>query len=196
MAVSNTIPNIALGAVLLYTERDVKNLLGRKTGESKEKHYYLAVDGKVKKVGSNMTYKLSINADGSIPPQLAHLGTVKQAPTDSLSGVNTADIYGSDESLSKFIGSPQTSNYPGQTASSKPLNLVPPVSSPLTAADQGPVYGPEPAPKRTLSNRAFGFVKGVGKFLKMRNSLKNTQGGKRRTRKFRKNKTHKRHSRR
>ena len=201
MFLSEYIPNIQPGEVLLTTAKQIKSFIGKETGKTKEKHYYLAVDGKVKKIGSNMTYKLSINADGSIPPQLAHLGTVKQARADSLSGVNTADIYGSDKSLSSFMESPQASNYLGRSDSTKSssssspsLNLVK-LSSKSNVSDSGKsgevYYGPEPPPQRSLKNRAFGFVKGVGKFLKMRNSLKNTQGGRRRTRKFRKNKTHK-----
>jgi hypothetical protein len=189
MAVSNTIPNIALGAVLLYTERDVKNLLGRKTGESKEKHYYLDVDGKVKKVGSNMTYKLSIKDDGTIPPQLAHLGTVKQASADSLSGTDMDKLYNVNDKGELFYGRP----FPT-------LNLEAPIPSSLTTPSKS-LKGPEPpaqappppAPQRTVADRAKGAVKFLGRITGYRKSAKSQQvkGGRHRTRKHRKNKTHK-----
>jgi hypothetical protein len=163
--------------VLLTTEKQIKGLFSRGTTDV-PKHYYLDENGKVKKIGSNTTYKLSIKSDGTIPPQLAHL---KPTRVGSDLG-NTASLYPVKDEGELFYGRPFKEE--------EPLNLVRPEPSPLTTGEQGP----EPPPQRTFGNRALGFAKGVTRFLRMRTSSKNTprvKGGKLRTRKHRKNKTHK-----
>ena len=184
--ISEYIPDIKLGQVLLTTERELKTRFGKKTGDTKEKHYYLDLDGKVKKIGSTMTYKLAINSDGSIPSQLAHLGEVKTPSTAS--DLDIASVYPpSNSANSEFFASPFPSD--------KSLVLKSPSQSNLTT--EGAQYGQAPAPRRTLASRFSGFTKGLGRNLGLRTSSKNTpvvEGGKRRTRKHRKNKTHKRRS--
>jgi hypothetical protein len=192
--VDEFIPDIKSGDLLLTTERELKSRFGRKTGDMKEKHYYLDVNGKVKKIGSNMTYKLAINADGAIPPQLAHLGAAKNPSTTSKSDLDNVPItavYPQPESEKRPFFSSQFST----ESRSPPLVLTAPSKSSLT--DEGAQYGPAPAPKRTLASRFSGFTKSVGRNLGLRTSSKNrpseeVAGGRRRTRKFRKNKTHKR----
>ena len=75
--VDEYVPDIKLGQLLLTTERELKNVLRKKTGELKEKHYYLDINGKVKKIGSNTEYKLVIDANGLLPPYLPHVGVSK-----------------------------------------------------------------------------------------------------------------------
>jgi hypothetical protein len=170
---SDYIPNIQPGEVLLTTAKQIKGLFGKKTGEIKGKHYYLDVNGKVKKIDSNMTYKLSINADGTIPSQLAHLGAVKRAPADSLSGTKTEELYGNKDQ--DYFASP---------FEAKALNLGPPMAANVTT----PAPAPAPAPRKSLlTSLGKGFLNRIG----ARTRKTPVEGGKRRTRKFRKSKTHK-----
>ena len=88
--VDEYIPNIKSGELLLTTERELKSLIGKKTGELKEKHYYLDKNGKVKKIGSDTEYKLVVNPDGLIPPYLPHLRSSKSQSSSLSETVNTA----------------------------------------------------------------------------------------------------------
>ena len=196
MFLSEYIPNIQPGEVLLTTAKQIKSFIGKETGKTKEKHYYLDVNGKVKKIGSNMTYKLSINADGSIPPQLAHLGTVKQARADSLSETDMDKLYTRNDKGELFYGSPLDTR--------PTLNLQAPTPSSLTTSSKS-LKGPEqpapaqapPAPRKSVVGNLTSFGKGFLNRIGARTSRKTpVEGGRRRTRKFRKSKTHKRHSRR
>ena len=159
--------------VLLTTEKQIKGLFSRVTTEV-PKHYYLDVDGKVKKIGSNTTYKLSIKSDGTIPPQLAHL-----KPTHVGSDLgNTASLYPVKDEGESFFGGPFKEK--------KQLNLVPPTAS--------NVMTPAPAPRKSVLGSITSLGKGIGNIFGRKTS-KNTpagvKGGRRRTRKFRKSKTHK-----
>jgi hypothetical protein len=87
--VDEYIPNIKSGELLLTTERELKSLIGKKTGELKEKHYYLDKNGKVKKIGSDTEYKLVVNPDGLIPPYLPHLRSSKSQSSSLSETVNT-----------------------------------------------------------------------------------------------------------
>jgi hypothetical protein len=182
--ISGYIPDIKSGELLLTTEREVKPFFRKRTGEMKEKHYFLDVDGKVKKIGSTITYKLAIKDDGSIPPQLSPsskfsqltrlVGTSSQSQSSmpaSLDDVKTQDVYSSEkESNPRF-------NF----SRFNPLS-----SKPVYGPEQAPLNGPDPAPTRMIP-KGYNAYKGM-KNLFNRTS-KPTQGGRRRTRKNRKNKT-------
>ena len=189
--VSEYIPDIKLGQVLLTTEKEMKNWNGERTG-IKEKHYYLDVAGNVRKIGSTITYKLAIKDDGSIPPQLSPsskfsqltrlVGTSSQSQSSmpaSLDDIQTQYVYPSEkESNPRF-------NYSRfNPLSSKPV--YGPAPAPEQAQEQAPVYGPDPAPKRMIT-KGYNPIKGMKNFFNR--TSKPTQGGKRRTRKNRKNKT-------
>jgi hypothetical protein len=190
------IPDIKSGQILLTTHRKQPRSRFFKERDL-EKHYYLDVDGTVKKIGSNMTYKLAINDDGSIPPQLKQLGSAKTPSTVSnsdLSEVPTRDVYPpqSESATSSFFASPFSNE--SRTPS---IVLKAPSPSVLTTTGSQSAPAPAPAPKRTFESRFSGFTKSVARNLRLRTSSKNrpsdgVAGGRRRTRKFRKNKTHKR----
>lgn len=160
--ISEYIPDIKQGQLLLITEQkqlDFKTL----TNEFKAKYYYLDVDGKVKKIGSSMIYKLAINDDGSIPPQLSSMLTSFQ---DKVYTPLKSKIESQISDISKRF-------------------------KPVYGSEQQPAFGPKEAPKKGVYGNIKSLGKGLINMTGLRQSLKNnpTQGGKHRTRKNRKNKT-------
>lgn len=191
--ISEYIPDIKSGQVLLTTERELTKL-GRKTGESKEKHYYLDVDGKVKKIGSSMTYKLAINADGSIPSHLPHLGATRSQSKSATTfeDIKLEDVYSPKETVSAPTPvAPVAPKSMFQIFSRQPsapsLELTNPLPSDVTIPS-APVESVKPK-----SSLLGSFSKGFQNRLMGRKTAKVKQGvstgGKRKTRKFRKNKT-------
>jgi hypothetical protein len=194
------IPDIKSGQILLTTHRKQPRSLFFKERDL-EKHYYLDVDGTVKKIGSNMTYKLAINDDGSIPPQLKQLGSVKSVSIVSKSDLSKVSMSDVKPSQSKSANIPfYDSTFTNESRTSS-LVLTAPYQSNLTTEGAQSAPAPAPAPKGKSKNRAVGFLTSLGKGVLnrfgARTSSKNRPseggaGGRRRTRKFRKNKTHKR----
>jgi hypothetical protein len=190
--VNEFIPDIKLGDVLLTTARELKSRFGRKTGDIKEKHYYLDVHGTVKKIGSNMTYKLAINDDGSIPPQLTQLGSAKTPSTVSNSDLNavpTRDVNPpqSESANSPFFGSSFTNE-----SRAPSLVLTAPTKSKYNLTEQGPELPPRKGFFGSLKSFGKGVANRFGRTRKSDQDIPLVDGGRRRTRKFRKNKTHKR----
>jgi len=178
--ISEYIPDIKSGELLLTTEREVKSFLRKGTGEMKEKHYFLDVAGNVRKIGSTITYKLAIKDDGSIPPQLSPsskfsqltrlVGTSSQSRSSmpaSLDDMKIQDVYPSKPRFNFSSFNPVSSK---------------PVYGPVEA----PLYGPDPAPKRMIP-KGYNAIKGFKNYFNK--TSKPTQGGRRRTHKNRKNKT-------
>ena len=193
--ISEYIPDIKSGELLLTTEREINNFLGKGTGEFKFKQYYLDVDGKVKKIDSSMTYKLAINADGSIPPQLSHLwATSNQSQSKSattLEDINLEDVYSSKEIVSAPVESKSMFPLFSRKSSAPSLELTN-SSAPSLELTNSSASASASASVKPKSSFLGSFSKGLSKLMG-RKTAKDTQGvstgGKRRTRKNRKNKT-------
>lgn len=221
--VDDFIPNIGKGDLLLTT---LKTTRGAFSGpDTKAKHYYLTQNGTVKQINSDKTYKLSITKEGQIPANLTPLtGTVSQKLTDKLSKVpgSISESYSKakksifspsplstsaksvDEDFdynknpmyarSPSISSDSTSSISSTSSFNRPF--IPP---PMNVKSNDSVYGPEPPPRKTLYGNITSLGKGIGNIFGRKTSKNipaGVKGGRRRTRKFRKSKTHKRHSRR
>jgi hypothetical protein len=204
----NKIPDIGDNQLLLYTIKKGKQfmLFGKETYQNT--YYYIDEDGSVKKLKSGGTYKLSINEDGSIPPQLTPISIFKsksdtsstksESPkSDSFTQENPnarmmprfssqTDSFSPNSPIMAVL--PQRADSFGSTETNTSASSSPSLSSRFMSSFRRPS-------KNTSAVKKPGVLGRLNLFGK---TAKSTEGGKHRTRKFRKSKTrkNKRHSRR
>jgi hypothetical protein len=184
----NEIPDIGDNQLLLYTIKKGKRfmLFGKETYQNT--YYYIDKDGSVKKLKSGGTYKLSINEDGSIPPQLTPISIFKsKSDTSSTKSESPkSDSFTQDNPI--MVELPERADSFASTETNTSASSSPSLSSRFMSSFRHPSTNSSAVKKPGV----FGTLNLFGK------TAKATEGGKHRTRKFRKSKTrkNKRHSRR